>query len=120
MSYTAPKSWELPLASKYLQLDADERAFFKAATKIEDDAELERHILDVQAQAFKVRFAQPRPPSSLSPPLSLYIPHPPPSPQFILVCAPLTTAPDDADIPVSVHSHLWLHQVRAAHLCHLA
>ena len=54
MSYTAPKSWELPLVSKYLQLDPDERAFFKATTKIEDDAELERHILQVQAQAFKV------------------------------------------------------------------
>ena len=40
--------------SKYLQLDEDERTFFKATTKIEDDAELERHILDVQEQAYKV------------------------------------------------------------------
>ena len=54
MSHTAPKSWELPLVSKYLQLDPEERAFFKATTKIEDDVELERHILQVQAQAFKV------------------------------------------------------------------
>ena len=54
MSYVAPKSWEIPLVSKYLQLDEDERTFFKATTKIEDDAELERHILDVQEQAYKV------------------------------------------------------------------
>ncbi|KAI0716164.1 hypothetical protein C8T65DRAFT_125382 [Cerioporus squamosus] len=54
MSYVAPKSWEIPLVSKYLQLDEDERAFFKATTKIDDDAELERHILDVQAQAYQI------------------------------------------------------------------
>ncbi len=54
MSYVAPKSWEIPLVSKYLQLEEDERAFFKAMTKINDDAELERHILDVQAQAYQV------------------------------------------------------------------
>ena len=55
MSYVPPKSWEIPLVSKYLQLDDDERAFFKATTKLDDDAELERHILDVQAAAYKVR-----------------------------------------------------------------
>ena len=55
MSYVPPKSWEIPLVSKYLQLDDDERAFFKAMTKLDDDAELERHILDVQAAAYKVR-----------------------------------------------------------------
>ncbi|EJF59791.1 hypothetical protein BD309DRAFT_953483 [Dichomitus squalens] len=56
MSYVPPKSWESnPLnTSKYLHLDEDERAFFKATTKIEDDAELDQHILTVQAQAYKI------------------------------------------------------------------
>lgn len=56
MSYVPPKSWLCnPLnTSKYLKLDKDERKFFKLTTKIEDDVELDQHILDVQAQAYKV------------------------------------------------------------------
>ena len=56
MSYIPPKSWQNnPLnTSKYLQLDEDERKFFKVTTKIEDDAELDQHILYVQAQAYTV------------------------------------------------------------------
>ena len=56
MSYVPPRSWLCnPLnTSKYLKLDKDERTFFKVTTQIEDDAELDRHILDVQAQAYKV------------------------------------------------------------------
>lgn len=56
MSYIPPKSWQNnPLnTSKYLRLDEDERKFFKVTTKIEDDAELDQHILDVQAQAYTV------------------------------------------------------------------
>ncbi|KAM5536370.1 hypothetical protein V8D89_009968 [Ganoderma adspersum] len=56
MSYIPPRSWLCnPLnTSKYLKLDKDERTFFKATTKIEDDAELDRHILDVQVQAYKI------------------------------------------------------------------
>ncbi|KAI1787643.1 hypothetical protein LXA43DRAFT_702318 [Ganoderma leucocontextum] len=55
MSYVPPKSWQCnPLnTSKYLKLDKDERMFFKVTTKIEDDAELDQHILDIQAQAYK-------------------------------------------------------------------
>ncbi|KAI0762267.1 hypothetical protein C8Q74DRAFT_1207056 [Fomes fomentarius] len=54
MSYVPPKTWGIPLVSKYLQLDPDERAFFKATTKIEDDAELEQHILKVQGEAYRI------------------------------------------------------------------
>ncbi|KAI0757744.1 hypothetical protein C8Q80DRAFT_1091298 [Daedaleopsis nitida] len=54
MSYVPPRSWDTPLASQYLQLDDEERAFFKATTKIDDDTELEQHILRVQAEAYKI------------------------------------------------------------------
>ena len=54
MAYFPPKSWALPLATKYLNLDEDERSFFKAATQIDDDVELDKHILEVQAKAFEV------------------------------------------------------------------
>ena len=43
--------------------------FFKVTTQIEDDAELDRHILDVQAQAYKVS----RPSSKLYAKLSLVL-----------------------------------------------
>jgi hypothetical protein len=35
------------------ELDADELAFFKAQTKIQDDDELKSHITAVQAKAYK-------------------------------------------------------------------
>ena len=35
-------------------LDADDLAFYKARTKIQDDDELERHISAVEAKALKV------------------------------------------------------------------
>ncbi len=56
MSYVPPRSWLCnPLnTSKYLKLENDERKFFKTTTKIEDDTALDQHILDVQAQAYKV------------------------------------------------------------------
>ncbi|KAI0752414.1 hypothetical protein C8Q80DRAFT_1334865 [Daedaleopsis nitida] len=54
MSYVPPKSWNIPLASQYLRLNDEERAFFKATTKIEDDAELEQHILSIQAAAYEI------------------------------------------------------------------
>ncbi|KAF8588575.1 hypothetical protein K439DRAFT_1334874 [Ramaria rubella] len=44
----------MPLdASKY-NLKEDEKVFFKAQTGIDDDTELRKHILDVQAQAYAV------------------------------------------------------------------
>ena len=36
------------------ELDADELAFFKARTKIQDDDELRSHIATVEAKALKV------------------------------------------------------------------
>ncbi|KAI0321912.1 hypothetical protein OF83DRAFT_1050413 [Amylostereum chailletii] len=54
MSYIPPKSWEIPLAAKFLNLDDDERAFFKASTSIDDDDELDEHILDVQSKAYEI------------------------------------------------------------------
>ncbi|PIL30034.1 hypothetical protein GSI_07946 [Ganoderma sinense ZZ0214-1] len=56
MSYVPPESWLCnPLnTSKYLKLDKDERAFFKVTTRLEDDTELDHHILEVQAKAYKI------------------------------------------------------------------
>ena len=55
MSYVAPKGWDIPLSAKFLNLDDDERTFFKITTGINDDEELRRHIIEAQAKAFAVR-----------------------------------------------------------------
>ena len=43
----------IDLSDEY-ELDADELAFFKAQTKIQDDEEVKSHIATVQAKALKV------------------------------------------------------------------
>lgn len=43
-----------PLDSDLYDLTEEETAFFKTLTKIEDDAALKKHILDVQGDAYKV------------------------------------------------------------------
>ncbi len=44
-----------PLDPKLYSLDEQEAAFFKSATGIQDEEELKKHILDVQAKAYAVR-----------------------------------------------------------------
>lgn len=44
-----------PPLDKSLSLDEDELAFFKSATGIDDEGELEKHILTVQVKAYEVK-----------------------------------------------------------------
>ena len=48
-------------SEKYFQLDDGERALYAALTGITDPDELKNHILAVQAEAYAVRPADPRP-----------------------------------------------------------
>ncbi|KZP00333.1 hypothetical protein CALVIDRAFT_533344 [Calocera viscosa TUFC12733] len=45
---------KMPLDKDILNLDPDEKAFFKQTTKIEDETELNAHICVVQEEAYKV------------------------------------------------------------------
>ncbi|THH05627.1 hypothetical protein EW146_g9853 [Bondarzewia mesenterica] len=49
-----PEHYKLPLDEKYYSLDEAERAFFKGQTGIQDDEELKKHLLAVQAAAYSV------------------------------------------------------------------
>ena len=42
------------LKPKFYNLQGDNLLFFKEQTGIQDDGELKRHILDVQAQAYEI------------------------------------------------------------------
>jgi hypothetical protein len=44
-----------PLNESFYSLDSEELAFFKANTKITDDDALKKHIMTVQAKAYKAR-----------------------------------------------------------------
>jgi hypothetical protein len=49
----------IPAADTSLySLTSEEAAFFKAQTGIDDDEDLKRHILEVQAKAYKVNHMQ--------------------------------------------------------------
>ena len=48
------KSTKTIVLSGEHELDADELAFYKAQTKIQDDEEVKNHIAAVQAKALKV------------------------------------------------------------------
>ncbi|KAI0311427.1 hypothetical protein OF83DRAFT_1151055 [Amylostereum chailletii] len=54
MSMQEHKDWVKPLDDSLYAPDDDEKAFLKAATEIEDDEELKRHILSVQTKAFSL------------------------------------------------------------------
>ena len=45
----------LPLDEKYYDLCEEDGAFLKAQTRIQDDAELKKHVIEVQAEAYRVR-----------------------------------------------------------------
>jgi hypothetical protein len=45
---------EIPLDERFYDLTNEDRAFFKQQTGIQDDEELKTHILQVQAEAYKV------------------------------------------------------------------
>ncbi|THH07311.1 hypothetical protein EW146_g9358 [Bondarzewia mesenterica] len=49
-----PEHYKLPLDEKYYSLDEAESAFFKRQTGIQDDKELKKHLLAVQAAAYSV------------------------------------------------------------------
>ena len=44
----------LPLDEKYYNLCEEDVAILKAQTEIRDDAELKKHVVEVQAEAYKV------------------------------------------------------------------
>ena len=45
----------LPLDERYYTLCEKDVAFLKAQTGIRDDGELKRHVMEIQAEAYKVR-----------------------------------------------------------------
>lgn len=53
-SVSAYQIVKLPLDERFYSLSGKELAFFKAHTGIDDDEELKRHIMAVQAKAYEV------------------------------------------------------------------
>ena len=45
-----------PLDESLYALDEDELAFFKSQTGIDDEGELKKHILTIQAKAYEVKW----------------------------------------------------------------
>lgn len=48
------RALRLPLDDRFYSLDGDQLAFFRLHTGIEDEGELKKHILEVQAKAYNV------------------------------------------------------------------
>ncbi|KAI0053446.1 hypothetical protein FA95DRAFT_1481572 [Auriscalpium vulgare] len=53
-STVLPPHYRLPLDESFYGLDAEESAFFKSQTGIQDDNELKNHLLEIQAAAYAV------------------------------------------------------------------
>jgi hypothetical protein len=53
ITFQTPSTPIIAVDTSLYSLSSEEAAFFKAQTNIDDDEDLKRHILEVQAKAYK-------------------------------------------------------------------